>query len=201
MDYFVNKETDVPEQEVFPGIIGRLIHTDNVTIGDFRIKAGTKLPEHQHLHEQTSTVFEGVFDFTVGGQTKRCGPGDVAVIPPNVPHSAIAITDCRVLDVFEPVREDYLAETERLKALAQAYQPIDCGVYDHFEAAIVQRRPVALTYLDATGQTISQQVQLSDLRTENGEEFVQLAGEEWVRLDRVSSLDGQIVTGVCKLSD
>ena len=201
MDYFINKETDLPAQKVFPGIIGRLIHTDKVTIGDFRIKAGTKLPEHQHPHEQTSTVLEGTFDFTVGGQTKRCGPGDVAVIPSNVLHSATAVTDCRVLDVFEPVRKDYLAETRRLLALAKPYQPIDCGVYDHFEAAIVQRRVVTLTYLDASGQTVSKQVQLTDLRTENGEEYVQLAGGEWVRLDRVSSLDDHTVTGVCKVLD
>jgi quercetin dioxygenase-like cupin family protein len=35
------------------------------------------------------------------------GPGDVLVIPPNVPHSGKALTDVSVMDAFAPVREDY----------------------------------------------------------------------------------------------
>lgn len=107
MSYFVNKKTDLPLVEVWPGILGRLIHTELSTIADFRIAAGTVLPEHQHLHEQTSTVLEGRFRFTVGGETRELGPGEVAVIPGKIPHSGEALTDCRIMDVFAPVREDY----------------------------------------------------------------------------------------------
>ena len=105
--FFLNKAHDLPAQEVFPGIQGKLVHTEHCTIADFRIAVGTRLPEHHHPHEQTSTVLEGQFEFTVGGETRTCGPGDVAVIPGGVPHSGVALTDCRIIDVFAPVREDY----------------------------------------------------------------------------------------------
>ena len=199
MSYFTNKARDLPRQSVFPGIEGHLIHTERVTIGDFYIQAGTRLPAHAHPHEQTSTILEGTFEFTVGGETKVCGPGDVAVIPGNVEHSAVAITDCRVLDVFGPVREDYRAETERLLAERKAeYQPIDCGVYDHFEAAIVQRRTVELVFRGDAGAMVSIPTRLKDLKTVDKEEFVQLPDGTWLRLDRVHSIDGQ-VTGACRL--
>lgn len=107
MKYFINKQEDLPLQEIFPGITGHLIHTDALTIADFRIAKGTVLPEHSHPHEQISTVLEGRFAFIVGGEESILFPGEVAVIPGNVVHSGTALTDCRIIDVFSPAREDY----------------------------------------------------------------------------------------------
>lgn len=107
MDYYVNKEKDLPLQEVFPGITGHLVHTEHCTIADFRIAEGTQLPLHHHPQEQTSTVLEGRFLFEINGRKKICKAGDVAVIPGNVPHRGTALSDCRIIDVFSPVREDY----------------------------------------------------------------------------------------------
>ena len=107
MSYFVNKEQDLPLQEVFPGIKGRLVHTKLTTVADFDIAAGTELPTHHHPHEQTSTILSGEFLFVVGMEERLLRAGDVAVIPSNVPHSGKALTDCRIIDVFSPVREDY----------------------------------------------------------------------------------------------
>lgn len=193
MIYFINKATDLPLQEVFPGITGHLIHTKLSTIADFRIAKGTELPEHAHPHEQTSTVLEGRFLFTVGGETRELAPGDVAVIPGGVAHSGIALTDCRIMDVFAPVREDY-----RVPVSAPEYQPVDCGFYDHFEAAIVQRRLVTLEFLEPNGSSVTKQIRLLDLKTDSGEEFVQLEGGEWLRLDRVVALDGVAAGTNCR---
>jgi quercetin dioxygenase-like cupin family protein len=107
MSYFVNKEQDLPLQEVFPGIQGRLVHTKLMSVADFSIAAGTELPTHHHPHEQTSTILSGEFLFVVGAEERLLRAGDVAVIPSNVPHSGKALTDCRIIDVFSPVREDY----------------------------------------------------------------------------------------------
>jgi len=52
-------------------------------------------------------VLEGTLELVVGGQTHRLDPGQTYVIPPDVPHSGRALSRCRVLDVFAPVREDY----------------------------------------------------------------------------------------------
>ncbi len=70
------------------------------------------------------------------------------------------------------------------------YQPIDCNFYDNFEAAIVQRRAVDLVYLDADGNPVEDTTLLHDLKTNQTEEFVQLASGEWLRLDRIVSMDG-----------
>ncbi|HRX94947.1 MAG TPA: cupin domain-containing protein [Chitinophagaceae bacterium] len=52
-------------------------------------------------------MVEGELKMTIGRKTNVLTAGTVHVIPSNVPHSAIALTDCRVIDVFNPVREDY----------------------------------------------------------------------------------------------
>ena len=98
---------DINEFEVAPGITGKMIHTDKMTLATFDISKGAKLPEHQHIHEQTSCIQSGQFQFTVNGETKVVSAGDYIVIAPNTPHSAVALTDCKVIDVFVPCREDY----------------------------------------------------------------------------------------------
>jgi quercetin dioxygenase-like cupin family protein len=52
-------------------------------------------------------VSEGEFELTVDGETEVLRPGVVAVIPSDAEHSGRALTDCRVIDIFHPVREDY----------------------------------------------------------------------------------------------
>lgn len=107
MNYYLNKQEDLPIQEIFPGITGRLVHTERSTIADFRIAEGTELPLHHHPHEQTSTVLDGEFLFEIDGVKRICRAGDVAVIPSDTPHRGTALTPCRIIDVFVPAREDY----------------------------------------------------------------------------------------------
>lgn len=97
-----------PLQELMPGFRVRFIHTEKQTLALFEIDEGSLLPEHSHHNEQTSQVLAGAFELTVDGEAKICRPGDVVVIPSDVPHSGRAITDCQILDIFIPVREDYL---------------------------------------------------------------------------------------------
>ncbi|MEO7532035.1 MAG: cupin domain-containing protein [Sediminibacterium sp.] len=99
--------------EMIPGYHARFIHTEQMTLNFLEVKAGAVVPEHSHLHEQVSIVTEGEFELTVDGERMRFGPGKVIVIPSNVKHSGLAITDCKLLDVFNPVREDYRALSER----------------------------------------------------------------------------------------
>ncbi len=106
MNFFIPL-SDAPEKELVPGFFFKMIHTDKVTVAHVWVRAGSVLPEHQHVHEQVSNVLEGEFEMTVGGHTQLCQAGDVVSIPSSVPHSARAITDCYIVDVFCPVREEY----------------------------------------------------------------------------------------------
>ena len=98
---------DIEPFEISRGFVARMIHTDNMTLAFVEIEAGAELPEHHHVHEQVANVLEGEFEFTLDGRRTLLGPGQTLVIPSNVPHSGRALTACRILDVFQPGREDF----------------------------------------------------------------------------------------------
>lgn len=101
------KFKDIPARALQPGIDAQLIHTQEMSLALVELKEGAVLPTHHHVHEQISTILEGNLEFTVNGETRLCTPGDVVVLPSNVPHGVKALSFSRVLDVFSPVREDY----------------------------------------------------------------------------------------------
>ena len=105
---FINLE-DINKRELLPGFSVRMVHSEKMTLAYWDIKAESVLPEHSHPHEQVAAqVISGEFELTLDGETKIMKSGDIAVIPSNIVHSGKAITDCQLLDVFSPVREDYL---------------------------------------------------------------------------------------------
>ena len=93
--------------EFIPGIIGRFVHGEQSTLSFVYLKQGSRLPEHRHVHEQITYIVEGNLEMVIGGDTYMFSAGMVHVIPSNVPHSAVAHTDCRVIDAFSPARDDY----------------------------------------------------------------------------------------------
>ena len=103
---FVDLST-LEEKEVVSGFHGKFVHSENMTTTFWRIEAGAALPEHAHPNEQVSVVVAGKFEMTLDGETLQLEKGKVAVIPANVKHSGRALTDCEIMDVFYPVREDY----------------------------------------------------------------------------------------------
>ena len=98
---------DLEQREPVPGFKGRMVHTDNMTLAYWSIDAGALAPNHSHPHEQVTSVIEGEFELTIGGETRLLATGMAAVIPANTPHSARAITDTRLIDAFHPARDDY----------------------------------------------------------------------------------------------
>ncbi len=99
--------TEIETKELLPGADVGFVHTDNMTLAYWSFIPGVSIPAHAHPHEQVVNVIEGVFELTVDGETARLETGAVAVIPPDAIHSGSSITDCRIVDVFYPVREDY----------------------------------------------------------------------------------------------
>lgn len=98
---------DIPEREIVPGYRARFVHSENMTLAFWKVDPGAALPEHSHPHEQIANVLEGKFELIVAGESRILEPGQVAVIPSNVPHSGKALTACRLLDAFQPARDDY----------------------------------------------------------------------------------------------
>lgn len=98
---------DIEPKEVFKGFKGRFVHMESFTIAFWDIEAGSELPLHSHVHEQTTEVIEGELEMTCNGVTKVYKPGMIITIPSNVLHGGRAITRCKLTDIFCPVREDY----------------------------------------------------------------------------------------------
>lgn len=98
---------DILPKEMSPGFISRIIHTATNTINFLEIKAGSISEVHQHPHHQCAFVLEGEFELTVNGKSELLTPGVFATITSNIPHGGRAITDCKLLDIFNPVREDF----------------------------------------------------------------------------------------------
>lgn len=91
------------------GYTARIVHTEHMTFSFLDVKAGSASAEHAHPQEQVAMLTEGEFELTIENVPVRFGPGSLIVIPPNVRHSGLAITDCTLMDVFTPVREDFKA--------------------------------------------------------------------------------------------
>ncbi|HMX39988.1 MAG TPA: cupin domain-containing protein [Saprospiraceae bacterium] len=97
--------------DLAPGYRARLVHADSMTLSYVDVDAGAPLPEHAHVHEQITTLLEGRFEMVVGGVSMVLEAGQTVIIPSQVPHSGKALTACRILDVFHPVREDLKNKT------------------------------------------------------------------------------------------
>jgi quercetin dioxygenase-like cupin family protein len=69
---------------------------------------------HVHVEEQVVVVIDGEFEFTIDGTTRTMRRGDIAVIPPWVPHGAITHEiGCVEVDVFSPPRTTLLEHAKR----------------------------------------------------------------------------------------
>jgi quercetin dioxygenase-like cupin family protein len=96
---------------VLPGIqLKTLVFGDKTLFSEFRMKAGSKLPSHSHVHEQTGYLVEGNIRLTIGDEVFTVEPGDSWCIRSNVSHSAEILADSVAIEVFSPVREDYLPD-------------------------------------------------------------------------------------------
>ena len=94
-----------------PGIrLKTLTYGDRTLLVEFRMAAGSALPGHAHPHEQTGYLVSGRIRLTIGGQSFEVGPGDSWSIGGDVEHAAEVLEEAVAIEVFSPVREDYLPE-------------------------------------------------------------------------------------------
>ena len=98
----------VPTIEPVPGCRLRTPFGENLMLSYLEMEPGAEIPMHHHPHEQGGIVLSGKLQFTIGDETRVVEAGSMFLIPPNVPHRAVAIDGpVTVMDVFSPIREDY----------------------------------------------------------------------------------------------
>ena len=92
-----------------PGIRRKVLcHDDGIMLARFAFEAGAVATEHSHPHKQVSVIESGVFDLTIAGKTKRLSSGDSYLVAPNLLHGAVCVEAGVIVDVFSPLREDFL---------------------------------------------------------------------------------------------
>ena len=94
---------------IFPGVTVTTCAAEKMMLSYAELQPHSVVAEHSHPHEQVGLVIEGRVIFTIGGEEKTLSPGDMFRIPGNVKHRVVALDAvARVLDIFTPIREDYL---------------------------------------------------------------------------------------------
>lgn len=106
-------DKDVEEEVAGEGVTRKILgYDDTIMMVKAIFEEGSIGYVHAHPHAQVTYVESGAFDFTIGSETRRVVAGDSTYIPPGIDHGAVCLEAGVLLDVFSPVREDFLKESE-----------------------------------------------------------------------------------------
>jgi len=102
-----------PKESVGDGITRQLFgYDDSILMARVEFDVGAVGDIHSHTHSQTSYIQSGEFDVHINGVEKRLGPGDSFYIAPHLDHGAVCRKAGVLIDVFSPVRDDFLGKDE-----------------------------------------------------------------------------------------
>lgn len=91
----------------------KLIFGEKVMLAEIKLKKGAVVPEHKHDNEQISWIFAGELLFEISGTEVHAKEGEVLVIPSGIPHKVTALEDTVDLDIFSPIRQDWLTGNDQ----------------------------------------------------------------------------------------
>lgn len=81
---------------------------EKTLMSKFVLESGSELPLHKHPHEQIGFLVSGRLLLTIGRESCELGPGDSWAVPGDVEHGAKVLERSEAIEVFYPVRQDYL---------------------------------------------------------------------------------------------
>ena len=100
---------DAPLRDLGGGTSRRVLaHTEKLMIVEVNFETGAVGSVHTHPHCQNTYVKSGRFRFTVDGESVEVGPGDTLAFPSDIPHGTLCLEQGTLLDIFTPMREDFL---------------------------------------------------------------------------------------------
>src|SRR5713101_9957804 len=98
----------VPLETMSDVISRKVISGEKAMVAQVFLKKDAVVPEHHHESEQITYILEGALKFELEGKEVIVHKGEVLHIPSNVPHRAVALEDTLDLDVFSPIRMDWI---------------------------------------------------------------------------------------------
>lgn len=106
--FFITRD-ECTHREIFPGVEIFTTACEKMMLSLVVFRPEAVVEEHSHPHEQVGMLIEGRAHFFVGDDDRVLGPGDMYRIPGNTKHRVVAMdNEVKALDIFTPVREDYL---------------------------------------------------------------------------------------------
>lgn len=102
----------LPTEHITPTIARKYLTGARVTVARFELKRGGVVPRHHHENEQVSCVLTGALRFNFDGREVVVRDGEVMQIPGGVPHEVAVLEDTVVIDVFSPLRQDWIDGTD-----------------------------------------------------------------------------------------
>jgi quercetin dioxygenase-like cupin family protein len=91
------------------GVSRKFLGWDNqLMMVKVRFEQGAVGSPHQHFHSQTAYCAKGSFEFTIGNEKQVISYGDGVYVPPNMVHGVLCLEEGVLIDVFSPVRDDFL---------------------------------------------------------------------------------------------
>ena len=105
------ENADIPWQKMSEGVRRKIMaYDERLMVVKVEFQSGGIGPLHQHYHTQITHVESGVFQVEIGDEKKLLSAGDAFYIPPNVMHGAVCIEAGVLIDVFSPMREDFITD-------------------------------------------------------------------------------------------
>ena len=109
MEAKVIYSNDVPYKDLGGGVRRRVLaYQDQLMIVEVNFEKGSEGSVHTHPHSQNTYVRSGRFRFMVDGEAVEVGPGDTLAFPPDIPHGTLCLEAGTLLDIFTPMREDFV---------------------------------------------------------------------------------------------
>jgi quercetin dioxygenase-like cupin family protein len=115
---FVHRWTDLSIPSSIPGAATRLLPGQQLAAIHASLGPGTQVPYQSHPTEQLVHMLSGTLRIWIADEIHDVGPGDVVLIPPNVPHrgEALGPENAEYLEVLSPVEERYRAMAAAARA-------------------------------------------------------------------------------------
>jgi len=109
MSLFFPSAEEMSRHTIFPGVQIQTCAAEQMMLSVVDLAPHSIVAEHAHPHEQVGMVLQGRATFFIGDEQKTLQAGDLYRIPGNVRHKVVALDEpVRALDIFNPIREDYL---------------------------------------------------------------------------------------------
>jgi quercetin dioxygenase-like cupin family protein len=101
---------EIALEKITEMISQKIVAGEREMLAQIYLKRGALVPMHTHESEQMTYILQGALRFLVDGEEIIVREGEVLHIPSGTPHQAEALDDTFELDVFSPVRSDWLRD-------------------------------------------------------------------------------------------